>query len=49
MSESGPKIEERRVTEKELKSMLRHIHEFHVFFWILIFCKNNVNSKHLFL
>ena len=29
MIESGPKIEERRVTEKELKSMLRHIDEYH--------------------
>ena len=29
MIESGPKIEERRVTEKELKSMLRYMHSYH--------------------
>ena len=29
MIESGPKIEERRVIEKELKSMLHHMDEYH--------------------
>ena len=49
MIESGPKIEERRVIKKEIRSMLQHVHSFHVFNWILIFCKNNLNSEHLFL
>ena len=48
MIDRGPKIEERRVIKKEI-SELRHVHSFHVFFLILIFCKNNLNSEHLFL
>ena len=45
--ESRPKIEELRVIEKELRSMLRHMHSLH-FFRTLIFCKNNLNSELLF-
>ena len=45
--EARPKIKELRVIEKELRSMLRHIHSLH-FFRILIFCKNNLNSELLF-
>ena len=37
-SEARPKIEELRVIEKELRSMLRHMHSLH-FFRTLIFCK----------
>ena len=46
-SEARPKVEELRVIEKELRSMLRHMHSLH-FFRTLIFCKNNWNSKLLF-
>ena len=45
--ESRAKIEELRVIEKELRSMLRHMHSLH-FFRTLIFCKNNLNSELLF-
>ena len=47
MIESGPKIEELRVIEKELRSMLRHMHSLH-FFRTLIFCKNNLKFELLF-
>ena len=33
MIESGPKIEERRVIKKELRSMIRLVHSCHVFFF----------------
>ena len=46
-SEVRPKIKELRVIEKELRSMLRHIHSLHSF-RTLIFCKNNLNSELLF-
>ena len=46
-SEARAKIEELRVIEKELRSMLRHMHSLH-FFQTLIFCKNNLNSELLF-
>ena len=36
--EERPKIEELRVIEKEVRSMLRHMHSLH-FFRTLIFCK----------
>ena len=45
--EARPKVEELRVIEKELWSMLRHIHSLH-FFRTLIFYKNNLNSGLLF-
>ena len=48
MIESEPKIEERRVIKKELRSMLRLVHSCHVSFLTLIFCKNILNSKYLF-
>ena len=43
MIESGPKIEARGVIKKEIRSMLRHVHPFHVFSWLLIFCKKTLN------
>ena len=46
-SETRLKIEELRVIEKELWSMLRHMHSLH-FFRTLIFCKTNLNSELLF-
>ena len=49
MIESGPKIEERRVIKKEISEYAPTCDSFHVFFWILIFCKNKLNSEHLFL
>ena len=48
MIESGPKIEERRVIKKELRSMLRLVHSCYVSFLTLIFCKNNLNFEYLF-
>ena len=48
MIKSGPKIEERRVIKKELRSMLRLVHSCHVSFLTLIFCKNILNSEYLF-
>ena len=48
MIESGPKIEERRVIKKELRSMLRLVHSCHVYFLNLIFCKKILNSEYLF-
>ena len=51
MIKNGPKIEERRVILKEISeyAVIDSVHSFHVFFWILILCKNNLNSEHLFL
>ena len=46
-NEARPKVKELRVIEKELRSMLRHMHSLH-FFRTLIFCKNNLNSELLF-
>ena len=46
-SEARPKVEELRVIEKELWSMLRHMHSLH-FFRTLIFFKNNLNTELLF-
>ena len=43
-SEARPKVEQLRVIEEELWSMLRHMHSLH-FFQTLIFCKNNLNSE----
>ena len=48
MIESRPKIEERRVIKKELRSMLRLVHSCHVSFLTLIFCKNILNYEYLF-
>ena len=48
MIESGPKIEDRRVIKKELRSMLRLVHSCHVSFLTLIFCKNILNFEYLF-
>ena len=48
MTESGSKIEERRVIKKELRIMLRLVHSCHVSFLTLIFCKTILNSKYLF-
>ena len=48
MIEIRPKIEERRVLKKELRSMLRLVHSCHVYFLTLIFCKNILNSEYLF-
>ena len=46
-SEARPKIKDLRVIEKELRSMLHHIHSLHSF-RTLIFCKSNLNSELLF-
>ena len=46
-SEARPKVEELRDIEKELRSILRHMHSLY-FFRTLIFCKNNLNSELLF-
>ena len=48
MIESGPKIKDRRVIKKELRSMLRLVHSCHVSFLTLIFCKTILNSEYLF-
>ena len=45
--EARPKVKELRVIEKELRSMLRHMHSLH-FFQTLIFCKNYLTSELLF-
>ena len=49
MIESGSKIEEHRVIKKELRSIFRLVHSFHVSFLTLIFCKNILNSEYLFV
>ena len=49
MIESGPKIEERRIIKKEILEYAPTCVFIPCFFFILIFCKNNLNSKHLFL
>ena len=46
-SEARPKVEELRVIEKELRTMLHHMHSLH-FFRTLIFCKTILNSELLF-
>ena len=46
-SKTRPNIEELRVIEKELRSMLHHMHLLH-FLRTLMFCKNNLNSELLF-
>ena len=47
-SEAKPKVEELRVIEKELRSMLHHMHSLH-FFRTLIFCKNNLTLNFYFV
>ena len=49
MIDSGPKIEERRVIKKEISEYAPTCALIHVFFFILIFGINNLNSEHLFL